>query len=363
MAVSLESGLRPVDRTFESWWVRPGAATAIELHGGDRVTVIDPDGAQPAELTALAPDGREDFGALGAAPDSPGTVLQAAPDDLLSVLFKRGLRPDDARALRLFGRDSAPGASQSFDCERDVLLVVAAPGGRVVDGDPPASALVMEVRRATPRPDAQLELPPPLAEPRLDFRVDRASALAYEVKEGEYIQIIDVEGKQCSDFLAFHEHKLQRGLERGIDGVTTRTLMGAAVPGPGLYSKFFDVDMDPLVEVVRDTVGRHDMFGLACHAKYYEDMGYPGHVNCTDNFNGQVTPYRIGARKGWEALNFFYNTSLDADNQLTFDEPWSRPGDYVLLRAASDLVCASSACPDRSEEHTSELQSQSNLVC
>ena len=28
------------------------------------------------------------------------------------------------------------------------------------------------------------------------------------------------------------------------------------------------------------------------------------------------------------------------------DEPWSRPGDYVLLRAMSDLVCASSACPD-----------------
>ena len=346
MAVSLESGLRPVDRTFESWWVRPGAATAIELQGADRVTVIDPDGGQPAELTALAPDGREDFGALGAAADADATVLKGGADDFLSALFEKGVRPHDARALRLFGRDGPPGASQSFDCERDVLLVVAAPGGRVVDGDPPASALVVEVRRATPRPDAQLELPPPLAEPRLDFRVDRASALAYDVKEGEYIQIIDVEGKQCSDFLAFHERKLQRGLERGIDGVTTRTLMGAAVPGPGLYSKFFDVDMDPLVEVMRDTVGRHDMFGLACHAKYYEDMGYPGHVNCTDNFNGQVTPYGIGARKGWEALNFFYNTSLDADNQLTFDEPWSRPGDYVLLRAASDLVCASSACPD-----------------
>src|ERR671920_245442 len=77
------------------------------------------------------------------------------------------------------------------------------------------------------------------------------SALAYEVKEGEYIQVIDVQGRQCSDFLAFHRQKLEKGLERGMDGVTTRTLMGAAYPRPGLYSKFFDVDMDPLVRVVR----------------------------------------------------------------------------------------------------------------
>jgi aminomethyltransferase len=309
---TLVSGLKPLDRTFESWWVRPGASTTVQLRGDDRVTVVDPDGGQPAELTTVDP------GALGAT-ESP---------------------------IRLFALDGAPGASQSFDVERDVTLTVAAPGGRVVDGDPPASALLVEIKRATPRPEIELELPPPLAEPRLDFRVDKASALTYEVREGEFIQIIDVKGKQCSDFLAFHRHKLERGLERGLDGVTTRTLMGAAVPTPGIYSKFFDVDMDPLVQVVRDTVGRHDMFGLACTPKYYEDMGYPGHISCTENFNDQVTPYGIAERSGWEAVNFFFNTAFTADNQLIADEPWSRPGDHVLLRAMNDLVCASSACPD-----------------
>ncbi|HVD56863.1 MAG TPA: DUF1989 domain-containing protein, partial [Thermoleophilaceae bacterium] len=348
---TLVSGLKPDDRSFESWWVRPGSATVVEVRAGDRVNVIDPDGGQVAELTALSSDGRDDLDALGARADAPAGVLRALVesgpgDGFLGPLHARGLRPHDARALRLFASNGRPGGSQAFDCERDVVLVVAAPGGRLVDGDPPSSALVVEVKRANPREDAELELPPPLAEPRLDFRVDKASALAYEVKEGEFIQIIDVKGKQCSDFLAFHEHKLQKGLERGIDGVTTRTLMASAVPEPGLYSKYFDVDMDPLVELVRDTVGRHDMFALACQAKYYEDMGYPGHINCTENFNRQVTPYGIAERKGWEALNFFYNTAFDSDNLLTLDEPWSRPGDYVLMRAMSDLVCASSACPD-----------------
>ena len=98
---------------------------------------------------------------------------------------------------------------------------------------------------------------------------------------------------------------------------------------------------------MRDTVGRHDTFGLACNAKYYEDLGYPGHVNCTDNFNAQLRPLRrSAARAGWPALNLFYNTAFDAHHLLVFDEPWSRPGDYVLMRASTDLVCASSACPD-----------------
>ncbi len=204
----------------------------------------------------------------------------------------------------------------------------------------------IDVHKAVPRPTQEAQIPPPLADPRLDFRIDRATAQSYEVKAGEYIQVIDVEGKQCSDFLAFHRRKLENGLERGFDPTITRTLMGNAFPQPGLYSKFYDLDMDPLVEVVRDTVGRHDSFLLACTSKYYADMGYPGHVNCTDNFNAALDRYAIARRQGWQALNFFYNTMFGTDNLLVFDEPWSRPGDYVLLRAMTDLVCASSACPD-----------------
>ncbi len=276
----LIAGLKPVDRSFESWWVRPGSATVVDLHGDDRVTVIDPDGGQPAELTVLSPDGREDPAALGASADAAATVVRSlvaagGGHPFLGVLHARGLRPHDARATRLFGSDSPPGSSQAFRAERDAIAIVAAPGGRLVDGDPPSSALVVEVRRATPRPPAEVELPAPLAEPRLDFRVDLASALAYEVRAGEYIQVIDVQGRQCSDFLAFNRGKLENGLERGLDGVTTRTLMGNAYPSPGLQGKFYDVDMDPLVEVVRDTVGRHDTFALACTREVLRGHGLP----------------------------------------------------------------------------------------
>jgi aminomethyltransferase len=196
-----------------------------------------------------------------------------------------------------------------------------------------------------PRP-TDVPLPPPLAEPVLNLRVERATARAYEVKAGQYIQVIDVAGRQCSDFLAFDARRLQEGVERGLDATATRTLIGTAFPVPGLHAKFFDQDLRPLVEVVRDTVGRHDTFALACTAKYYEDKGYPGHANCSDNFNTALAPYGVTPRQGWPAINFFYNTAFDRNNVLVMDEPWSRPGDYVLLRALTDLVCSSSACPD-----------------
>jgi aminomethyltransferase len=348
------NGLLPSDPFLETYWVRAGGATVIALDGDDRLTIRDPDGGQVAEVTALAPDGRDDAAAIGASADAPATVIRAllrseadgAPE-VVAAIRARGLNPTEATAVHLFGASSPAGAEETFVAQRPVVVVIAAPeGASVLDGGIPASDLDVEIRRTRPRTHDELELPPPLAEPRLDFRVDRATALSYEVKAGEYIQIIDVEGKQCSDFLAFHRGKLEDGVERGFDPTITRTLMGNAFPQPGLYSKFYDLDMDVLVEVIRDTVGRHDSFLLACTSRYYEDLGYFGHTNCTDNFNRQLETYAIAPRKGWQALNFFYNTMFATDNLLVFDEPWSRPGDYVLLRAATDLVCASSACPD-----------------
>jgi len=122
-------------------------------------------------------------------------------------------------------------------------------------------------------------------------------------------------------------------------------LGGALYPAPGIFSKYYSSDHEPLVEIVQDTCGRHDTFGLACTARYYEDLGYPGHRNCTDNINRQFQHYGIRPRGGWPAINFFFNTLLDDANAILMDDPWSRPGDYVLLRALTDLVCIATACP------------------
>ena len=84
---------------------------------------------------------------------------------------------------------------------------------------------------------------------RYEKLIKRRTVETYEVKKGEYIQIIDTAGRQCSDFLAFDKAKLDKRIESIIDATATRTFMGAAYPAPGLFSKFFDAYHDPMIEV------------------------------------------------------------------------------------------------------------------
>ncbi|MGO1885293.1 MAG: DUF1989 domain-containing protein [Citricoccus sp.] len=352
----VQPGLLPVVPGHERYWVRPGGVTALEMEAGDEITIVDRFGAQAAEFTVLG-NGGEDFAAVGLRADAPATVLGALTEAstfdneqvarVVNALAQRGLRPDAAHSVRLFGGWSPAGSREGFTAQRPVTAVVGNPSWQMTLEDPnPPSELMIEVQRANPHTRREIELPPPLADPILDVRINNSTAVAYEVKKGDYIQILDVEGRQCSDFLAFDARALQEGHELGLDASTTRHIVGQAYSQPGLYGKFYNQDMDPLVEIIRDTVGRHDSFTPACNAKYYEDFGYPGHVNCTDNFNRQLDSYRVASRRSWPALNLFYNTMFDEHNMLVFDEPWSRPGDYVMMQAQRDLVCASSACPD-----------------
>jgi len=351
----IEPGMPTLEPGVERYQIKGGGAVVMALEPGDRLEITDVEGRQPGELVVFSLDGRGDAAALGAratrAPKGLQAILTEQREDAARVragLTQRGLDLGLVKAVPLFSPDSPAGEIVDFTASRPVICAIAAPGGpMIVHDQAPPTDLLAFIKRTTlkSRSSASLPLPEALAEPKAEFRVGTASALTYEVEAGDYIQIIDVEGRQCSDFLAFVQRDLDRGDINGLDSTTTRTLNGAAYPGPGLFSKFFSMDMQGLVEVVQDTVGRHDTFNLACTARYYEDMGYFGHANCSDNFNARLAPYAIKDQRGWPAINFFFNTSVDDLNVIHFDQPWSRPGDYVLLRALTDLVCASSSCP------------------
>ena len=186
----------------------------------------------------------------------------------------------------------------------------------------------------------------PIGRIKDEFTISRGSARAYSLSPGDYVQIVDIEGQQCSDFQAFDTRGLDKGAEHFIDSTATRSMVRSAYPAPGLFDKFYDQHMNPLLRVVQDTCGRHDTFGLACTARSYEERGFPGHLNCSDNISNALSPYGVEARRAWPAINFFWNTWLDEHHQILTEEAFSRAGDYVLMQALEEMVCVSTACPD-----------------
>ena len=288
---------------LERFEVPGGGAWLIALAAGDRVTVVNLEGGQRAELVAADDQGRVDPGILGASGNSDASGLKALLTDgtapgmagLRLGIERRGINLSGARAVACFGEASPAGDAQTFIATRDGVLIIAAPGAAMR----PEAQDTSDARSACGCSALpcwaikKLELPDPLATPVLDLRVKSATAESYFVKAGDYIQIIDVEGRQCTDFQCFSARKLDKGLEHPLDVTTSRTLMGHAYSMPGLHAKYYDQDWLPLVEVIQDTVGRHDAFAMACAAKYYDEIGYPGHVNCSDNFNAALAPHGV----------------------------------------------------------------------
>lgn len=350
----LTPGLPILPHGVERHPIPGGGSCTLPVYAGDEITVLNREGLQRGEMVFYSAQGKSDAGMLGATgtgrPDGILSVLANGSKSgakVLKALAATGFDLGQGDGISVFRHGAMAGDMENYAATCDGLLIAAAPGGPMnpADQDTPTE-LTLYIRRANPK-DAKRDIgpPDPLADPVLDFNILPGNATAYEVKKGQYIQILDVKGRECSDFQALSMRALDKGIEREIDPTTTRALMGATYPRPGIFSKFWSVDQEPLVEIVQDTCGRHDTFNLACTARYYEDLGYPGHINCSDNMNKDLARFGIQPRAGWSAINFFFNTMLDDTNTIGMDEPYSRPGDYVLLKALSDLVCVSTACP------------------
>ena len=327
-----------------------GEAGRLRVAAGAIVSITHVDGGSAAWLTARAADAR-DFGvaALGALPDGAAAALPMGgydPRDLVELTAGRDGDLAGATGLRIFDAATPPGEMHVFEMSQAAELVVIVP----VADDFIAAGGGAALRVAVKPPAGQTAedlLPEPLGPVVDEWRVGRGTAKAYDVRKGQFIQVIDVEGQQCSDFMAMRASALDQGIERYIDGTVSRTMTRSAYPLPGLHDKFFDQDIRPLLAVRQDTVGRHDTFALACTARGYEERGFPGHLNCSDNISDAFAPYGIARRRAWPAVNFFFNSWIDwQQHHIATDEAWSRPGDYICLEALTDLVAVSTACPD-----------------
>jgi urea carboxylase-associated protein 1 len=165
-----------------------------------------------------------------------------------------------------------------------------------------------------------------------------------EIKRGQIIRLVDVEGNQAADTLFFDA----REPENRYSASDTIRRQGALYLGTGtaLVSNLGDV----LLTIVADTCGRHDTLGGACSResntmRYAQEKEYM-HA-CRDSFirGAQECGCHLGKRDITCNINFFMNVPVTPDGQLTFADGVSGPGRYVELRAERDVLCLISNCP------------------
>ena len=349
-----EPGLNVLPPGVERYVVNGGGLTGIQLFPDDEIEIINNEGNQICEIAVFNKDGNSDLSLLSLKEIKDSAEIKkilSSKDETSRVaayqLKKSNLNIKTSKSAIVFDKDASWGEKLKFKSKDKCYSIFAAPGpAMLVHEQNPPTDLTIFIKRANIVNDKEHSIiPDPVFDPLNETNIDKQTAISFEVKEGDYIQIICPTGRQCSDFVAFDTAKLEKGVEKGLDWQTTRTFMGNTFPGPGLYSKFYDTDHEPLVEVIRDTVGRHDTFNLACTSKYYEDAGYFGHPNCSDNLTGAMQKYGVQKQKGWHAINLFFNTSAGGQNTVLSDESFARPGDYVIMKALKNLTCGTSACP------------------
>jgi uncharacterized protein len=165
-----------------------------------------------------------------------------------------------------------------------------------------------------------------------------------EVRKGQTVRIVDLEGNQAADVLFFNRHDTAEhysATETMLrqDGIYLTT-------GTMLYSS----EGNPLLQIVADTCGRHDTLGGACAAesntvRYALQKKFMH--NCRDNYLLAIQQADIGLSKADLApnINFFMNVPVTAAGCLKFDDGVSAPGKYVELQAKMDVWMLVSNCP------------------
>jgi uncharacterized protein len=179
-----------------------------------------------------------------------------------------------------------------------------------------------------------------MTDPVQSIIVKAGHGRTFEVRAGQQITIIDVDGQQAADFVAVVTADLKEKLSPTHTRRQLRSLFFKV--GDSLYSSLGR----PLLRVVADTVGVHDANVPACDdTRFTVDFNVIGHRNCLDNMHAGLALYGLSPSDVPEPFNLFQNGPVTPDRRMQVTDPTSESGDYVTFEALADLVCAVSSCP------------------
>jgi uncharacterized protein YcgI (DUF1989 family) len=166
------------------------------------------------------------------------------------------------------------------------------------------------------------------------------SGVAFRLAKGQRLRVIDPQGEQVSDLLAFNSDDTAEVISSGrsLDYASKIYL----TTGDPIYSNRSNV----MLRILEDTVGRHDFLLTPCSKDTFRIIygdEHP-HQGCFGNLAGALEPYGIKPDQIPTAFNVFMNVTIDFDGRLAVEPPLSKPGDHIVFEAEQDLIMALTAC-------------------
>jgi uncharacterized protein YcgI (DUF1989 family) len=173
-----------------------------------------------------------------------------------------------------------------------------------------------------------------------EFIIHKQTGISLILFKTQYIRVIDIEGKQVADLFAYN---LNNYYEKLSTAATLDALGRLFIKkGDCLFSNRYS----PMLKIVEDTVGKHDILHPACSnymfKHQYKLTEY--HPSCLENLNKSLEEFGIIENDIYTPLNIFMNTTIDPNGKIHIAEPISHPGDYIELSAEMDLIVAITAC-------------------
>lgn len=167
------------------------------------------------------------------------------------------------------------------------------------------------------------------------------SGVAFILKKGQRLKVIDIEGEQVSDFICYNLHDKLEYLSNGrtIDYAETIYL----TKGHHFYSNRSNV----MFTIMEDTVGKHDFLLTPCSSEMFRIIyGHTEpHRGCFGNLREALKNYGIQPDDIPTCFNIFMNVPVDGTTgKVSVLPPLSKAGDYVVIEASMDLIVGMTSC-------------------
>ncbi len=174
----------------------------------------------------------------------------------------------------------------------------------------------------------------------MTIEIPPRSGTAFTLRRGEMLKVIDPEGGQVSDMVAFMSEDARESLSNGRTFDYEETIR--LTTGNRLWSS----RSRPMLEIVEDSVGVHDFLLTPCSEATFRHFypGKPVHRGCYGNLVEALAPHAIDPDAIPTAFNIFMNVPVGEDGRIRVEPPGTRAGDFIRLRALEDLIIGLTAC-------------------